>query len=173
MSRKICAILAFLVAAMMLIGPGCGPKPDTVPSEPVVTEPETPTEPITEPEIGPEPEVVRLTEDQFQIAYFDLDKYNLRGDARSALEANARLLKDNPNVNVLIEGHCDERGTVEYNLALGEKRARTAMDYLVSLGVEGGRLETISYGKERPVALGHNESSWSKNRRAEFGITEQ
>jgi peptidoglycan-associated lipoprotein len=173
MSRKICAILAFFVAAMMLIGPGCGPKPDTAPSEPAVTEPETPTEPITEPAVEPQPEVVRLTEDQFQIAFFDFDKYNLRSDARAALEANARLLKDNPNVKVLIEGHCDERGTVEYNLALGEKRARTSMDYLVSLGIEGNRLEIISYGKEKPIALGHDESSWSKNRRAEFGITEQ
>ena len=173
MSRKIYAILAFLVAAVMLIGPGCGPKPEMAPAEPAVTEPETPTEPITEPAIEPEPEVVRLTEDQFRIAFFDLDKYNLKSDARAALEANARLLKDNPNVKVLIEGHCDERGTVEYNLALGEKRARASMDYLVSLGIDGGRLEIISYGKERPVALGHNESSWSKNRRAEFGITEQ
>jgi peptidoglycan-associated lipoprotein len=173
MSRKICAILTFFVAAMMLIGLGCGPKPEPAPVEPAVTEPETPTEPITEPVVEPEPEVVRLTEDQFQIAYFDFDKYNLRSDARAALEANARLLRDNPNVKVLIEGHCDERGTVEYNLALGEKRARAAMDYIASLGVDGSRLEIISYGKERPVALGHDESSWSKNRRAEFGITEQ
>jgi peptidoglycan-associated lipoprotein len=173
MSRKICVILAFLVVAMMLIGPGCGPKPETTPVEPAVTEPETPTEPITEPVIEPEPVIVRLTEDQFQIAYFDFDKYNLRSDARAALEADARLLKDNPNVKVLIEGHCDERGTVEYNLALGERRARASMDYLISLGIERHRLDIISYGKEKPVALGHNESSWSKNRRAEFSITEQ
>jgi len=173
MSRRIYAIFAFMLIAAMLLGLGCGPKPEPVAERPAV-EPEKPAEePVTEPVIEPEPEVVRLTEDQFKIAYFDFDKYNLRSDARAALEANARLLRDYPNVKVLIEGHCDERGTVEYNLALGERRARASMDYLTSLGIGGDRLEIISYGKERPVALGHNEDSWAKNRRAEFTITEQ
>lgn len=173
MSRRFFGILAFLAVVLMLWGMGCGKKPETAIEKPVVTEPVEPREPVTEPEIKPEPEVVRLTEDQFKTAYFDFDKYNLRSDAKAALEHNAGLLKDNANVRVLIEGHCDERGTVEYNLALGERRARSAMDYLVSLGVSKNRLQIISYGKERPVALGHNEDAWAKNRRAKFTITEQ
>ncbi len=174
MPRKFFGILAFIAVMMMLAATGCGPKPQPVVEEPVVTEPEKPyEEPVTEPVIEPEPQVLRLTEDQFKIAYFDFDKYNLRSDAKAALEFDSRLLKDNPNVKVLIEGHCDERGTVEYNLALGEKRARAAMDYLVSLGVDRNRLEIISYGKERPVALGHDEDAWAKNRRAKFTITKQ
>jgi peptidoglycan-associated lipoprotein len=174
MSGRFYAVLGILIVALMAWGGGCGPKPEPVVEEPPVVEPEEPVEePVTEPVIEPEPEVIRLTEDQFKVAYFDFDKYNLRSDARAALEFNARLLKDHANVKVLIEGHCDERGTVEYNLALGERRARASMDYLVSLGVDRSRLEIISYGKERPVALGHNEESWAKNRRAEFTITEQ
>jgi peptidoglycan-associated lipoprotein len=77
-------------------------------------------------------------------------------------------MKAYPEAAVVIEGHCDERGTVEYNLALGDKRAKAAKDYLVSLGVEAGQIFTISYGKERPVDSGHNEDAWAKNRRAEF-----
>jgi peptidoglycan-associated lipoprotein len=100
--------------------------------------------------------------------YFDFDKYNLRNDSKDVLSRNAALLKQNQNLRVTIEGHCDERGTVEYNLALGEKRAKSVRDYLASLGINSGRLEVISYGKERPAVDGHDENAWSKNRRAEF-----
>ncbi|HHI02170.1 MAG TPA: peptidoglycan-associated lipoprotein Pal [candidate division Zixibacteria bacterium] len=105
--------------------------------------------------------------------YYDFDKYNLVDSAKAALENNARVLKDNPSVMVKIEGHCDERGTVEYNLSLGEKRAKAAKDYLIDLGVDAGRLDIISYGKERPVDPGHNEAAWAKNRRAAFIVTSQ
>ena len=80
------------------------------------------------------------------------------------------MLRDHPNVNVTIEGHCDERGTVEYNQALGEKRALAARDYLVAAGIAAARLDVISYGKERPFATGHDESSWQQNRRANFAV---
>lgn len=174
MSRKFFVVLAFAAAVLILFGSGCGPKPEEVVEEPVVEEPVEPVEePITEPVVEPEPEVVRVTESEFRIAYFDFDKYNLRPDARTALEYNARLLKDHPDVTVLLEGHCDERGTIEYNLALGEKRARTAMEYLISLGIDGSRLDMVSFGKERPVAMGHNEEAWQKNRRVKFTITGQ
>jgi peptidoglycan-associated lipoprotein len=105
-----------------------------------------------------------------QTAYFDFDSYKINGSAKSALKADADYLKANPNATVQIEGHCDERGTTEYNLALGERRANAAKTYLIRLGVEKSRLSTISYGKERPADPGHDESAWSKNRRAAFVI---
>lgn len=103
-----------------------------------------------------------------KMIYFDFDKYNLRDDARRTLESNAEILKENADVSIVIEGHCDERGTNEYNLALGENRANAARDYLIRLGIDGSRITTISYGEERPVALGHDEAAWSQNRRGQF-----
>ena len=100
--------------------------------------------------------------------YFDFDKYNLRDDARATLDANANILRNDPQMRIVIQGHCDERGTDEYNLALGERRAKAARDYLIKLGIDAGRIDIISYGEERPVAPGHDESSWSLNRRGEF-----
>lgn len=102
--------------------------------------------------------------------YFDFDKYDLRQDARETLKANADWLKANPAARVEIEGHCDERGTNEYNLALGAKRAQAAKDYLVTLGLSAARLSTISYGQELPVCREHTEDCWQKNRRARFVI---
>ena len=99
---------------------------------------------------------------------FDFDKYDLKPEAIRTLGGNAAAIKEHNQFNVRVEGHCDERGTVEYNLALGEKRARAARDYLVSLGIEAGRLRVVSYGKERPADTRHNESAWATNRRAEF-----
>ena len=91
--------------------------------------------------------------------------------ARMVLEENASILRDNPSVMVTVEGHCDERGGVQYNLALGERRAGAVRDYLVAMGVSGSQLSTLSFGKERPLAFGHDEMSWSQNRRANFVIT--
>ncbi|HSG94207.1 MAG TPA: peptidoglycan-associated lipoprotein Pal [Afifellaceae bacterium] len=103
--------------------------------------------------------------------FFDFDKFNLKPEARKTLEKQAAWLKANPAVRITIEGHCDERGTREYNLALGERRANSAKDYLISLGINPGRIKTISYGKERPVALGSNEAAWAQNRRAVSVVT--
>ena len=100
--------------------------------------------------------------------YFGYDKFNLKADASKTLDKQAAWLKTNPSVTVTIEGHCDERGTREYNLALGERRANSVKEYLVLLGVNPARLKTISYGKERPVAMGSNEAAWGQNRR---GVT--
>ena len=103
--------------------------------------------------------------------YFDFDKSNVRpGDAK-ILDASATYLKSNPDQLVLIEGHCDERGTIEYNLALGERRASAVRDYLVSLGVPGTRIQVISKGKEAPVCTEENETCWQQNRRGHFVIT--
>lgn len=102
--------------------------------------------------------------------YFAFDHYDLRADARATLKGNGDWLKGNPSVRIEIEGHCDERGTNEYNLALGAKRAQAAKDYLVSLGIAANRLSTISYGEEVPVCKEQNEECWQKNRRDRFVI---
>jgi peptidoglycan-associated lipoprotein len=103
--------------------------------------------------------------------FFDYDSSSLSGAARTALEDAANFLKESTNVDVQVEGHADERGGHQYNLALGERRARSIKDYLVALGVNASRLTIISYGKEKPNSFGHDEESWSKNRRASFMIT--
>lgn len=103
-----------------------------------------------------------------QRIFFEFDQYTLSAEARRTLADNAEYLKENPQIKVLIEGHCDERGSDEYNLALGEKRAQAVKNYLVSLGVEPGRLSVISYGEELPLDPGRGEEAWSRNRRAEF-----
>lgn len=105
---------------------------------------------------------------ELQDVYFDFDKYDIRpADART-LDANAAYLKSNPNSLILIEGHCDERGTNEYNLALGERRAKSTMNYLVSQGVQANRITIISYGEERPACTDKSEACWAKNRRSHF-----
>jgi peptidoglycan-associated lipoprotein len=102
--------------------------------------------------------------------HFDFDKYDIRPGDTEVLKSNAALLMKHPTIKIQIEGHCDERGTIEYNLALGERRANSAKKYLISLGLSGNRISTISYGKERPLDPGHNEGAWAKNRRGHFII---
>ena len=99
-------------------------------------------------------------------AYFGYDEAALGADAQAALTDSANWLKKNPGYNLLIEGHCDERGTEQYNLALGDRRANQAKQFLMTLGVDAGRIRTVSYGEERPFDPGHDESAWAKNRRA-------
>lgn len=163
------ALLIFTFA--LLMGGSCGPKEEAIPEQPTVTNTETPEEPTTnEPAVNEPPEIQPIQNSDFQTVYFDFDKSNIRPDAAKALQHNAEVLKQYPDAVVLIEGNCDERGTVEYNLALGERRASSCKDYLENLGVKGSRLQTISYGKERPVALGHNEEAWQLNRRCDFKV---
>jgi len=110
-------------------------------------------------------------ESQLKDVNFDYDKSDIRSDAREILKKNAEWMKANSKSKVQIEGHCDERGSNEYNLALGERRANAVKKYISSLGVEADRLYTISYGEELPIDPGHNEEAWSKNRRAHFLVT--
>jgi peptidoglycan-associated lipoprotein len=98
--------------------------------------------------------------------HFNYDKYDIRPEDEEILKENAAFLRKNPKMKVQIEGHCDERGTIEYNLALGERRANSVKKYLVSLGITSDRISTISYGEERPLDRGHNEQAWAMNRRA-------
>jgi len=117
---------------------------------------------------APTPTMEELFMREVQDAYFDFDKANIRADAQSALMKTGDFLRNYPQVKVTIEGHCDERGSTEYNLALGDRRAQAAKDYLVSLGVASDRMMTVSYGKERPFCTEHDENCWQQNRRAHF-----
>ncbi|GAK53684.1 peptidoglycan-associated lipoprotein [Candidatus Moduliflexus flocculans] len=110
---------------------------------------------------------------ELQTVYFEFDKYSLTQSARETLEANAMWMKDHPNVLVQIEGHCDERGTDEYNMVLGENRAFSVKKYLVSLGIKAEQLYTISYGESMPAVPGSDEQAWAKNRRAQFKVAQQ
>jgi len=104
------------------------------------------------------------------LIHFDFDKANIRAEDAAVLDQKIAILQANPNLRIRISGHCDERGSDEYNLALGNRRATSAKQYLVSHGIDGGRIETVSYGEERPLAPGHDEAAWAQNRRDEFEI---
>lgn len=144
------------------------------PEAPVIVEQKAPAKEVQEvKEVKPEAKEEAPKVTSLESIHFDFDKYNIRPPDREILARHAEWLKKNKNARITIEGHCDERGTVEYNLALGERRANAAKKYLVSLGVEAERIKTISYGKERPIDSRHNEEAWAKNRRAEFVIEYQ
>jgi len=145
------------------------PTPITPPSTSSQTPSEQqPMESQVTKEPGPTETTIEDITRMMQPVFFDFDKSDIRDDQIPALQNNASVLKQNGTVNVLIEGHCDERGTVEYNLALGDRRAKAAKDYLVNLGIADNRISTISYGKSRPFAEGHDETAWRQNRRAQF-----
>lgn len=178
------AIALFLAGALVLAG-GCKKRPPTtVPdSQPTTEAPdstgETRVPPPSTPQTGRDVEGADLTGSLAEInqrgylsdAFFDYDQSDLRDDARTTLAANAEWLKRNGAIQALVEGHADERGTSDYNLALGDRRANAAKDYLVSLGVDGSRIRTVSYGKERPGCDAATEECWQQNRRAHFVIT--
>ena len=158
--------------------PGSGPstaQPSTMaPAAPGSSGPSTaapaptPAPPTTAaPVARPSPPEFRA-DDNLKDVFFDFDKYDIRPSDTKVLDANASWLKSNANHLVLIEGHCDERGTNEYNLALGERRAKSTMNYLVSQGVQASRITIISYGDERPTCTQKTEECWAKNRRAHF-----
>jgi len=145
--------------------------PASDPLEPEVTRAAEPEVPVYKP---PVEETRTATESAsavpfvLQNVYFEFDRYDLTPEALQTLADNARVLKAHPEARVVVEGHCDERGTVEYNLALGDKRAKAARDYMISLGVTPAQILTISYGKERPLDSSETENAWARNRRAEF-----
>ncbi len=134
-----------------------------------VTQPQAPPPP-------PPPQHVETDEESFAKAvrdiYFDYDKYDVRGDAQSSLASTANWLKAHPNRKVTVEGHCDERGSTEYNLALGDNRARAAKSALTGMGVSADQLNPISYGKEKPQCTEQNEDCWQRNRRAHFTLAQ-
>lgn len=174
------AIILTLAAAVSFAACGKKPPPAPPPPPPVAPAPPPPAPP-PKPEVKPEvDEYARLQamdSDEIdrlgllQEVYFDYDKSDIREADRANLSKNAESLKKFDFLKVTVEGHCDERGTVEYNLALGERRARAAYDYLISLGVPAERLRTVSYGKEVPVCTGSDEECWQRNRRAKLTVS--
>lgn len=179
-AHRILIGLAILIALVGFFG--CAkkaqvpPGPEEVevaPAEEVVREPGAPLAGGMEPGLSEESLRAAAREElqsQLQDIHFDFDKYNIRPQDRSILKKNYEVLAGESRAEVLIEGNCDERGTVEYNLALGQRRANAARDYLVSLGMDADQLSTISYGEERPLDPRHNEDAWAKNRRCHFVI---
>lgn len=171
----------FLVLALVAFSGACKKKqPQTEPTPPPAEEPErTPPPPPPPPkkevkETFEPPKEERLTAIDInnrrilQTVYFAFDSAELTPTAQQTLRSNAQWLKSNPGYKIVIQGHCDERGTIEYNLALGERRANAVRDYMTSLGTSRNSMRVVSYGEERPAAPGHDESAWSQNRRAEF-----
>ena len=182
MNRSKTLFAVLLVLGVVLLSAGCKKSQPTVTPEPADTgevaqptrEEPKPVE-VTETFKPEEPKVVEIPPPsaaelsrQLQNIYFAFDKYDLSDESRRILQGNTGVLKEHASFRVVIEGHCDERGTIESNLALGEKRARAVRDYMVSLGLSPSRLRIVSFGEERPSDPGHNENAWAKNRRAEF-----
>jgi peptidoglycan-associated lipoprotein len=164
--------LVLTLIAVPLFAASCAKKatqaPPTQTTEPTPV-PQTTPPPAPAPAPTSEtPAPAPFTVQDLRPVFFELDSYALNDAARAALDADAKMLRDNGSTKVVIEGHCDERGTSEYNQALGEKRAQAARDYLTAAGIDASRLSIVSYGKERPFDPGHDESAWAKNRRAHF-----
>jgi peptidoglycan-associated lipoprotein len=182
MKKFVIYSLAILLVFSLAVS--CKKKPKEVPPPPPQTQEQPKVEKV-EPPVVSEP---KLTEEELFLQksldqinrekplgaiYFDYDKALVRDDARGTLDTNAAWMKKFKTAKVLIEGHCDERGTEEYNLALGEKRAKATQDYLLSSGVAADRMKIISYGKSQPINPGHDESAWQMNRRAQFLVIEK
>ncbi len=162
-----------LTLAVLMILPACSKK-----EAPPVEEDITPAEAVPPPPPPPvveEPEVIEEEELELLVLediFFDFNKYSIKGEFKGVLEANAKLLLLRSEAVLVIEGHCDERGTSEYNLALGEKRAKAAMDFFLAYGIDADRRSMISYGEERPFERGHDEAAWGMNRRAHMVVKE-
>jgi len=180
--KRLLRTSAVLVVASAALVAACSkkPAPQTTPEPtpaPVATAP-TPVDVGTPPRPQPTPAVASVISEPLtklsgylNPVFFDLDRAEIRPDAKDVLGANAEFLRKYPTLKVTIEGHCDERGTREYNMALGQRRASAAKEYLSSLGIDASRLTIVSYGKERPFCAQRSEDCWQKNRRAHFVVT--
>jgi len=188
MKKNMVMLLAGISVAALLAG-GCANKEAVKKEEAVVpvvaAEKVVPPQPLEQSKpvekgneikpaqeaVAPQAEKSAVAENKFETVYFDFDKSDLRQDARDVLSKNAEtILKSLAGAKIQIEGHCDERGSAEYNLALGERRAKSVQKYLITLGVKAENLSIISYGKEKPAVVGDDEAAWAKNRRAEFVV---
>jgi peptidoglycan-associated lipoprotein len=177
-------IYALAIVLVFSLAVACKKKPKEVPppppqekEQPVVEKVEAPV--VQEPKLTEEEMFLQKSLDQINrekplgTVYFDYDRALIRDDAKPVLDTNAAWLKKFRTAKILVEGHCDERGTEEYNLALGEKRAKAAQDYLLSMGIASDRIKIISYGKSQPINPGHDEAAWQMNRRAQFLVIEK
>ena len=175
--RSVVTLLLLVVALTLW---GCPKRPDVVqappaPAGPAAAAPAPAPEVQVAPPAAPAPpmvmqETVKVTEVTLADIFFDFDKSNIKDDQKPAFQTTLAALQADPKLKVLIEGHCDERGTPEYNLALGERRAKAVKDALGAAGIAPERVSIISYGKERPFVLGHDESAWKMNRRAHMVV---
>jgi len=192
MSRRFAVFALALALIAPLLGVSCQKKPPTEPAPDVVRDARGDEDAATDEPVAREIDSEPFDRDKVERAevaepaggtaaelnrrgvlatvYFGFDSSELGDDARAVLKRNADWLNANARWNVVVQGHCDERGTIEYNIALGDRRARTVRDYLGSLGVAANRVRVVSYGEERPADPGHGEASWARNRRAEFVI---
>ena len=174
MKKTLVLLLVGSLAAVFTLS-GCGSKEEVM--EDITIEPEVvkDIEGVVDGDIEMEERddaiYVDLLGKEFSDIHFEYDQYRVLDRDTATLEGIAGWLNENPEARILIEGHCDERGTNEYNMALGEQRALAARRYLVGLGIDSGRLTTISYGEERPAEMGSTESVWAKNRRAHFAVS--
>lgn len=167
-------LLGMSAAFLLILGAtGCARRAVEAPPEPAAAPPVATTAPVevappvSEPPADPPPLAAPPAVDP---AFFDFDSYALSQSAREALDRTAKVMRDRSDLTIMIEGHCDERGTSEYNLALGERRASAARAHLLTAGVEGDRMRIISYGKERPFVEGQDEAAWAQNRRAHIVV---
>lgn len=176
MRKNIGTLVILAIIAAQFIACGGSKKTGTFEPDPFPEPPPRQTQP--KPEEKPKPAKPEMDEPKpdplvLSTVYFEFDRSGLTPEAQATLAENARRLQQHSEANIRIEGHCDERGTVEYNLALGQRRALSVRDYLVSFGISRDRITVISYGKERPVDPRHTEEAWARNRRAEFVILNQ
>jgi peptidoglycan-associated lipoprotein len=177
LSLAIILVFSFAVSCKKKAKEVPPPPPPQAQEQPKVEKVEPPV--VQEPKFSEEELLLQKSLDQINrekplgTVYFDYDKAVIRDDAKPTLDTNAAWLKKFRTIKILVEGHCDERGTEEYNLALGEKRAKVAQDYLLSMGIGSDRMKIISYGKSQPINPGHDEAAWQMNRRAQFIVIEK
>jgi peptidoglycan-associated lipoprotein len=179
MKKLSCLWMVSALCIALLTIWGCAKKVETATQAIEVTEQEIAPPPFEEgteearrerpPVVGEQP-IIQEAPGSLRLAdiYFDFDRSEIRPDARRVLENNARWFRENPSARVKIEGHCDERGTNEYNIALGQRRAEATKRFLAAMGVDSSRISTMSYGEERPVCSDHQEGCWQQNRRSHF-----
>jgi peptidoglycan-associated lipoprotein len=160
----VAAMIMLALAAFGGCSKGAKKGPTAEPAPPV----SRPVEPLPTPQAEQPAPIPVKPAAELEDIFFEYDKHDLRPDALAILRRNGQILMEQPDMKILIEGHCDERGTIEYNLALGDRRARAARDFLVDYGVRAARIQTISYGEERPFVKGSDEAAWSQNRRDHF-----
>ena len=169
-------VLTLAMLAISACGGDPAPPPPAPPSAAAAPPPARPVAPATNNTAADaarqrQAALAQMRTTLAEIVYFEYDRSEIRADSRPILDRKARIMRDEPTVRVRIEGHADERGSTEYNLALASRRAESVRTYLTGVGIQAGRIEILSYGEGRPAERGSNESAWSRNRRAEFAVT--
>jgi peptidoglycan-associated lipoprotein len=168
-----------LAPAVLVLLAACGRTPEPAPAPPpppapVASRPAAPPPATTnnnDAQRAREAELARLRATMAEVVYFDYDRSEIRADGRAALDRKTRIMRDEPTVRIRVEGHADERGSTEYNLALGSRRAEAVRAYITAAGIQGSRIEIVSFGEDRPSERARSEAAWSRNRRAETVLT--